>query len=162
MAYSTVEDLCDYMPRSVILQLTDDQGTNQIDTAKLMSCIARADDLIDSYLRGRYPVPIVGTVPAMINDLSCRLTAYWLYKRSLMVTLPEAIKDDFKVCTQTLVGMQQGKINAFDTSSEPIFFATNKTAADPLFTNNPVNPAVTPSMTSVTQTGQMSWQQYPI
>jgi hypothetical protein len=67
-----------------------------------------------------------------------------------MITLPEAIKDDFKVITQTLTGMQQGKINPFPVADEPVFFSTNKVASDKIFTNNP------------TAVGQNNWNQYPI
>jgi len=133
MAYCTVVDVKNFIPQTVVLQLSDDNDSDSIDEEKVNFAIQQADDLIDSYLRGRYTVPITGTVPSMIRDLSVRATVYFLFKRSLYSTMPDAIENDFKYIIRTLEGMQKGQINAF--TSEPGFFDTNKVTGDRVFTN---------------------------
>ena len=161
MAYSTVTDIKNALPATVVQQLSDDNDTDQIDPEKVNYCIAQADDLLDGYLRGRYTVPLA-TVPNMIRDLSVRLTIYFLFKRSLYSVLPDAIKDDYTYVTKVMIGIQQGKINPFEATDEPSFFATNKTQGDRIFTSTPIYPNVTPSMTGPTRSGKMNWSQYPI
>ena len=125
MAYSTATDLANYIPSEQIRQLTDDNDTDEIDQDKLNDCIRRADDLIDSYLRGRYTVPLT-TVPALIRDISTKLASYFLFKRSLILTLPEPIADDYKYCNENLGKIQRGVITPFPSSEEPAFFGNNK------------------------------------
>ena len=84
MAYCTTVDVKNFIPASVIQQLSDDNDSDEIDAEKVTFCTQQADDLIDSYLRGRYPVPLV-TVPSMIRDLSVRATVYFLSSRFLGV-----------------------------------------------------------------------------
>lgn len=130
MAYCTTDDLKNYIPASQIIQLTDDADVDQIDSDKLTDCIRRGDDLIDGYLRGRYALPLV-SVPPVIRDLSTKLAAYFLFKRSLILTMPEPIKEDYQYCTDVLVKIQKGMITPFVLpADEPTFFLTNKTAAD--------------------------------
>jgi hypothetical protein len=59
--------------------------------------------------------------------------------------MPEPITQDYKDCSTVLIKIQQGKINPFPVLDEPIFFATNKTAAD-----------------NVTATITNNWEQYLI
>ena len=88
--------------------------------------------MIDSFLRGRYPVEITvaGDIPAMISDISTKLSAYNLYRRKLQLTLPEALSKDYKYCIDMLKEIQSGKISPFPTISEPTIIITNKTAED--------------------------------
>jgi phage gp36-like protein len=166
MDYCSEVDLKNYLPSVYIQQLTDDNFQDHIDHEKAADCIRRAGDFIDGYLQGRYPVPAIdpttGSVPNLIRDLCTRIGIYYLFLRGLTQTVPEALKVDYDMCIRTLVGMQQGKINAFTKGSEPGFFATNKTSASRQFTTTPVLPPVTPSMTLPTLTGQNNWAQYPI
>jgi len=155
MAYCTTVDIKNFIPASVVQQLSDDNDADQIDAEKVTFCTQQADDLIDSYLRGRYTVPLV-TVPSMIRDLSVRATVYFLFKRSLYTVLPDPIKDDFNYIIKTLEGMQQGKINAFPVGNEPVFFGTNKVDSDRVFTSKEVTAG------AFNGTGQNSWSAYPI
>jgi len=148
MAYSSATDLKNYIPESMLVQLTDDNDVDDIDNEKLVDAIRRADDYIDGHLRGRYPLPLT-TVPGLIRDISTKLGAYFLFKRSLLVTLPEPVKEDYEYCTDTLTKIQKGKISPFGASEEPVFFSSNKTPNDRLF------------VTNVTAQGQMDWGKYP-
>ncbi|MCG7851453.1 MAG: DUF1320 domain-containing protein [Methanosarcinaceae archaeon] len=132
MAYSNIDDLKKYMRADIIRQLTDDNNTGEIDELVVDDVILQADTMIDSFLRGRYPVEItvVEDVPAMICDLSTKLAAYNLYRRNLILTLPESIAKDYKFCVDMLKQIQVGTISPFPSASEPAIFVTNKVAAD--------------------------------
>jgi phage gp36-like protein len=50
--------------------------------------INKSDAMIDSFMRGRYPVDLeFSDVPDIISDISTKLTAYKLYGRKLILTL---------------------------------------------------------------------------
>ena len=127
MAYSTTNDLLTYIPAETIRQLSDDNDDGQINNTVVTACISRADDQIDGYLRGRYTVPLT-TVPPMLEDLSTRLSAYYLFKRSLIVTMPEPIKDDYDVVLSMLRDIQKGRLSPMDgvVNIEPTWVASNK------------------------------------
>jgi phage gp36-like protein len=125
MAYSTATDLQNYLPAEQVRQLTDDNDTDDIDLEKLNDAIRRADDLIDSYIRGRYTVPLVN-IPALIRDMSTKLASYFLFKRSLILTLPDPIKEDYSDANNMLMKIQRGQVTPFEQQDEPVFFNSNK------------------------------------
>lgn len=127
MGYSSLTDCKNYLPEEVIKQLSDDNNTDDIDSGKVNDSIRRADDLIDGYLRGRYTVPITGTVPVLIQDLSTKLAVYFLFKRSLIQTLPEPIKDDYDYVMTQLKAIQRGQLSPFEISQNPTWMSSNKT-----------------------------------
>ena len=145
MSYSTLTDIQNYLPSEYVRQLSDDADTDEIDIEKVSDCIRRADDLIDGYMRGRYPVPIVGTVPTLISDISCKLAIYFLFKRSLIQKMPESIKSDYDEAMASLKEVQKGRISPFDVAENPVWFASNK---------NP--PASVPQTNVITD----NWNQY--
>jgi len=129
--YSTISDLKKYMEPEIIRQLTDDNNTGEIDTKIVYDCISQADNLIDSFLRGRYPADMeVSDVPGLISDISTKLAAYNLYRRKMQLTLPETISKDYKFCVDMLRDIQSGKVSPFPIESEPSIILTNKTAED--------------------------------
>lgn len=133
MAYSDLEDLKTYMPERQLIQLTDQDDVNEIDEEIVDDAILRADNMIDAYLRGRYPVPITGTVPQEIKDISTRLTAYNLYRKNMQLTLPDPVKDEQKLAMSMLKSIQSGKMSPFEAASEPTIFVTNKVTADKIY-----------------------------
>ena len=135
--YSSLVDLKNYIPEDTIIQLSDDNDTGDVDTEKTDDCIRRADDFINAHLEGRYTLPLA-TVPIYIRDISAKLAIYFLYKRSLALTLPEAVKEDYDYAVKALYKIQQGKINPFATSEEPVFFKTNKHYSDRVFVTKSV------------------------
>jgi phage gp36-like protein len=137
MAYCDVVDLKNYLPEATIIQLTDDSDTGDIDFDKTTDAIRRADDFVDAHLMGRYTLPLT-TVPYYIRDLSTKLAIYFLYKRSLLVTLPDPIKEDYDYCISVLQQIQKGKINPFQATQEPVFFKGNKTESDRVMVLGPV------------------------
>jgi phage gp36-like protein len=149
-AYSDKVSIKNYIPAIVVQQLTDDADTDSIDDEKLNFALRQATDVIDGYLRGRYPVPLTGAIPTLISDLCTKLAVYFLIQRSLIITMPDPVKDQYDNSISILKQMQQGKINAFEAAAEPIFFKTNKKATDKIFTTTP------------TLATQNNWSAYPI
>jgi len=137
-AYSDKVSIKNYIPAIVVQQLTDDADTDSIDDEKLNFALRQATDVIDGYLRGRYPVPLTGAIPTLIADLCTKLAVYFLIQRSLIITMPDPVKDQYDNSIAILKEMQKGKINAFEKADEPVFFATNKTDEDKIFTSNPI------------------------
>lgn len=144
-AYSAAADINNWIPAEVVRQLTDDNDTGNTDVEKLNDCIRRAGAYIDSWLIGRYDVPVPAPIPDMINDISTKLTIYYLYKRSLALTIPDPIADDYKTACRTLVDIQRGRVNPFPVAENPVIFRSNKTGID----------MATATMTS-------NWQRYPL
>ena len=124
--YSNLVDLKKYIPADIIMQLTDDNNIGTIITETVDDAINQADNIIDAYMRGRYPYEMAtADVPAFINDISVKLTAYNLYRRKLQATLPEAIMNDYKLSLQMLKDIQAGKITPWASSSEPTVVLSN-------------------------------------
>jgi len=133
MAYSTELDIINYFPKAVLIQLTDDAGIGEVDVDKVNDAIRRADNLIDSYLNGRYTTPIpAGSVPNEIEDISTQLAIYFLYKRALTLTLPDTIKDNYKEAITYLKEIQKGKLSPFSTGANPTWAVGNKVGQIPL------------------------------
>ena len=133
MAYCDIEDLKTYMPERHLVQLTDQDDVNEIDLEIVDDAILRADNMIDAYLRGRYPVPITGTVPQEIKDISTKLAAYNLYRKNMQLTLPDPVKDEHKQTMSMLKDIQSGKMSPFEAAVEPTVIVTNKTADDKIY-----------------------------
>ena len=140
MAYSTLVNLKSYMPEHMIVQLTDDYNTNTIEQEIIDDAINQADVLIDVYLRGRYPAAIdEADVPAFIQDISTKLTAYNLYRRKLSLTMPDAIMNDYKTCMSILKDIQSGKMTPFEVVNEPTVVKSNKTSTSRTYNTTVLN-----------------------
>lgn len=137
MAYTNLTNLKKYMPIQDIQQLTDDQGIGEIQTEVVDDAIDQAQQLIDSFMKGRYPDDIPDDeVPELITDIATKITSYNLYRRTMIRTLPDPIKMDYQMCIKMLKGIQSGKISPFPADDEPTIFVTNKTDSDRIYTSN--------------------------
>jgi phage gp36-like protein len=78
--YATPTDLLNRLDLRHLVELADDDGDGQPDTAVLEACIADADSVIDSCLRARYLVPL-SPVPPLLRKLSADLAIANLFAR---------------------------------------------------------------------------------
>ena len=129
MAYCTLTDLKNTVPEEQLRQLSDDSDVDSIDLEKVNECIRKADTTIDGYCRGRYSVPLT-TVPEAIRNISIGLSVYYLFNRSLLLTLPDSIKEAYTEATRVLKDIQAGRFSPFEATEEPAFFGTNKVDTD--------------------------------
>lgn len=134
MPYSTLEDLKKYMPEKQLIELSDDAQTGDIDEEIINDAINQADNLIDAYMRGRYPADMSDAdVPEFIADLSTKLAAYNLFRRALALTVPDPVMADYKTSVQMLKDIQAGKVTPFAAVKEPVTLRTNKTSSSKIY-----------------------------
>lgn len=106
--YHALSDLSpDYLPESELVQLTNDDGGDTVVESVWEGLVAKADGEIDGWLGDRYAVPL-DTVPALVADLSARLTLYKLYRRRYGTDTPESVQEDFKAIQRTLRDLAKG------------------------------------------------------
>jgi phage gp36-like protein len=120
-SYTNSQNIYAMIPHEIVVQLTDDVGLNEVDINKVNYSITLASDLIDGYLMGHYTLPLPYATPPLIMDICTKLSVYFLYQRSLLVTMPESLKEAYKWCLDTLKGIQISKINPFPiTENSPL------------------------------------------
>ena len=76
--YCTLNDLIERFGETELIQLTDEQNTGALNTASVNQAIADASNEIDSYLIGRYQLPLV-TVPEFVKGYACDMARYRLW-----------------------------------------------------------------------------------
>jgi phage gp36-like protein len=137
--YTALEDLKNYAPATVLQQLTDDNHTNKIDVEKINYAIKQASDYIDMHMQGRYTTPL-SPVTDMVRDMATKLTIYFLYRRSLILTLPDVVKSDYKEVLEHLKEIQRGVINIMPETQNPEAFvaasSSSNTASISTITND--------------------------
>lgn len=118
MAYSVKADILEVLPESDLIQLTDDvPPIDTVDDAKVTSAITRADNQINSYLRGKAStIPIVPT-PPRVKDWSVTLAIFQLYRRRVNLDIPATIQEDIDQTISELKGVRDGKILIDDPTS---------------------------------------------
>lgn len=108
--YCILDDIKGVMADAELIQLTDDTiPPAAINVANVDKAIARADELIDGYLRGRYTLPL-SSVSGLIRDLAVDIVVYNLFKRRKKNKMPEAVSDDYKNALKILENIQKGTI----------------------------------------------------
>lgn len=72
MAYITQEDLVDELGEEILVQLTDDLNTGEVNAAVVSKAIDSAEGTFESYARTRYslPVPVTPLVKSICIDLA--------------------------------------------------------------------------------------------
>ena len=128
-AYTDLTTLKNYLPAETIQQLTDDNNVDQIDVEKVNYAIKQASDYIDMHCSGRYALPLT-PITDSLRDICTKLTAYYLYRRTLSLTLPETIKVDYREACNSLQAIQQGRINLMPEVQNPEFFASSDSQYD--------------------------------
>ena len=128
-AYTDLVTLKNYLPAETLLQLTDDNNTDQVDLEKVNYAIKQASDFIDMYLQGRYPLPLT-PITDSVRDMCTKLAVYFLYRRTLALTLPEPIKIDYKEAIETLKAVQSGRIALMPETQNPEFFVSGNDQND--------------------------------
>lgn len=78
--YSKIEDIKGMVEEGVLIYLTDDQNTGEVDISKIEEAINDADSEINGYLQKRYPLPLP-TTPPVIKKLSKDIALYNLFSR---------------------------------------------------------------------------------
>lgn len=120
MAYTDLTTINEQTPREILIQLTDDNDTGDIDTNVVDWAIAKAEATIDAYNNGRYPVEIPdGEVPPFIKSIATDIAVWHLYKRKLILTIPDSLQKCYDHAIKWLEKGQKGEISPFPSDKEP-------------------------------------------
>lgn len=110
MVYADIQDIQKYIDPAVLIQLTDDENTGQLNTIPIDEALLYSQTLIDGYLRGRYTLPLA-SIPKIITYLTIDLAVYRLYSRRLITEIPEPISEKYKVAIKQLEQIQKGIVS---------------------------------------------------
>jgi len=117
MGYSTEDDILSLeTDKKTLIQLTDDEKTGEVDSAKVDAAILKADKMyIDPYCRDRYTVPF-NPVPDEIKFISATIAAYYLFRRKQKVT--SSILDKYAKAVAKLKGISLGEYTLDDATEK--------------------------------------------
>jgi len=139
MAYCTVADIEKMIPAEAIIQLTDDEGANSVNTGRVNEAITQSDAEIDSYCATRgYVVPF-SPIPDIVKKMSVDIAIYNLYSRRVE-QIPETRAERYKNAMRQLEGIAKGAITLGEVPEpEQVsggFVKTNKSYNDRIFTSD--------------------------
>jgi phage gp36-like protein len=100
MTYATKADLIARFSERELVQLTDrgDEPTGAVDDARVDRALAEADNLVNSYVGARYPLPFLA-IPELLVDLACDIARYRLYQEGATDEVRERYEDAIKRLT---------------------------------------------------------------
>lgn len=103
MPYCTQQDLTDRFGSVELLQLADRDHSGAVDAEVINGAIADADAEIDSYLAGRYALPLA-TVPPILVRRACEITRFYLYHNHPTETVRAAYDDALRWLREVAAG----------------------------------------------------------
>jgi len=135
--YCTLEDIETQISTTVLIQLTNDTGTQTtIDSSVVDEALLYSSTLIDGYLRGRYELPLNTPFP-LLRIVAMDLSIYRLYTRRIQIETPEPVVDAYKNAIKTLEQLQKGVISLQTETNNEVQvspeYRTNKTKQDRMF-----------------------------
>lgn len=135
MAYIELSDLSQAMTDKDLIQLTDDAGTGLINTVRVDEVIEMADSVVNSYIAGRYKVPLAGPIPEVVRAVSVSIAVYFLWMRS-DGEIPDKRKEAYSAAITLLKDIARGTatLGIEETTQERENAAANKPANDRIFT----------------------------
>ena len=121
MAYCTQADVEKVETAAQVIQLTDDANSGAIGLSNFNDAVAKADGLVDAYLRGHVPeLPIPAPVPSIIKEISTELTVYNLYLRRYSANVPDSITKRKASALTQLEKIASGKISLTDAQQSDV------------------------------------------
>ena len=159
MDYCTIEDIETQTSTPTLIQLTSDDGQEEVDRVVAQEAILYSSTLIDGYLRGRYTLPLDTHFP-LLRILAIDLSIYRLYTRRMRNEMPEVIEDNYKNAIATLRDIQKGVItlqsenDSLETASfNAAEYKTNKDIIDRLFSKERMLESLKNAMMKIGITG---------
>lgn len=116
--YCTLQNLIDRFGPGELVQLTDklEPPTGQIAEGTVALAIKDASELIDSYLEGRYSLPL-NPVPAPLTRAACDVARYYLHEDA--VTEAVQARYDEAVAYLKAVSRGEAKLGATEGAAAP-------------------------------------------
>ena len=145
MFYCTIEDVETQTSTPTLIQLSSDNGQEEVNRVVVEEAIIYSSTLIDGYLRGRYSLPLDAHFP-LLRILAIDLSIYRLYSRRMRNEMPEVIQKNYDNAISTLRDIQKGVITLQaenDLLESSNFnaeeYKTNKNILDRLFGKRKLN-----------------------
>lgn len=129
MTYCTLTDLTDVFGETEILQLADRDASGEADAEYLAAVLAKVDAEIDSYLRGRYALPLA-SVPTELTAIAVDLARYRLYPLNVPDTVQKLRDDALRWLRDLAAG--RAELN-LATEPEPVAVGIAASAPDRTF-----------------------------
>ena len=107
--YCTIEDIETQTSTPTLIQLSSDNGQEEVNRVVVEEAIIYSSTLIDGYLRGRYSLPLDAHFP-LLRILAIDLSIYRLYSRRMRNEMPEVIQKNYDNAISTLRDIQKGVI----------------------------------------------------
>ncbi len=143
--YCTIEDIEAQTSTPTLIQLSSDNGQEEVNRVVVEEAIIYSSTLIDGYLRGRYSLPLDAHFP-LLRILAIDLSIYRLYSRRMRNEMPEVIQKNYDNAISTLRDIQKGVITLQaenDLLESSNFnaeeYKTNKNILDKLFGKRKLN-----------------------
>ena len=145
MVYCTIDDIDTQTSTPTLIQLSSDDGQEEVNRVVVEEAILYSSALIDGYLRGRYTLPLNTHFP-LLRILAIDIAIYRLYSRRMRTDMPEVIQSNYNSALSTLREIQKGIISLqseSDTLETASFstneYRTNKDIIDRLFNKQKLN-----------------------
>jgi phage gp36-like protein len=106
MTYASRSDMVRLYTEQVLILLTDQTGSGVVNETSLSGALASADAEINSYLAGRYAIPLA-TVPVGLNDKACVIARYLLDGQNDN----DVVRNRYKDVISWLRDVQAGRAN---------------------------------------------------
>lgn len=109
--YVSREQLERAISQNELAQLTNDEGGSAINYDIIDDAICYASELIDSYIAGRYLLPLQ-SVPTLLRPLALDIARYWLHGRRINAAdFPDTLNNAYNHALKTLRDIRDGKIH---------------------------------------------------
>jgi len=147
--YSTLDNIQELQTIEVLLQLSDDNNEGQFVISPtpnaaygiVVDAINAADVIINSYLSGRYTVPIPMPVPPLVVQISANFALCNLYERRRELDVPEGITVRRRRFTDLLKDIKTGTASIPELETSPVNiapapFLVTRSSADQVFSDD--------------------------
>jgi len=126
MEYCTVKDVLSQVPRERAVELSND-SESRLDGAEpvesvIQSCIDAARSIVDGYLRSVVSLPLPSVDP-VLKTVTRDLAIFELYKRRIVLDMPEGLAKLRDTAIATLKGIASGtiRLDLPTSGAEPAF-----------------------------------------
>lgn len=117
MAYAVQQDLIDRYGAQELTLLTDRAGTGQPDSSVVGIAIGDAAQTIDSFLAGRYQLPLQ-TVPPIVTLWCCNIARFLLWKDQASDMVTTLYKAAMTALQLVQAGRMTLEANAVETPTD--------------------------------------------
>src|SRR3990172_2247057 len=123
MTYATQQNMTDRFGSQELIELTDEDNAGSINAAALGVALTDADAEINSYLAGRYTLPLTQTSDELVR-MACDIARYRLFD----TRASEQVKARYDDAIKKLRDVSRGVASlGIDQSSQPVTVAGGAT-----------------------------------